>query len=204
MTSTNNAKTAATRPLTISRAFAAPRERVFACWSSAERMKRWFSPEGVDVPEAEIDFRPGGAFVICMRLPDGTEHWCRGAFGEIVPPEKLTFDCEVSAGGKPGFFVRTLVLFANEDAGARMTVEQSYEIYDDAFRSASRARPKAGARRWTSWSARSPATKPRSRPPFAALSRSNGCSRRRRRKCSRRSPTRALRAAGSAAAMTTQ
>ncbi len=133
MTSTNSAK-AATRPLTISRVFAAPRELVFQAWSSAERMKRWFSPEGVDVPEAEIDCRPGGAFVICMRLPDGTEHWCRGAFGEVVPPEKLTFDCEVSAGGKPGFRVRTIVLFAAEGAGARMTVEQSYEITDEAFR----------------------------------------------------------------------
>ena len=117
MTSTTDAKTAAPRPLTISRTFAAPRERVFACWSSAERMKRWFSPEGVDVPEAEIDCRPGGAFVICMRMPDGTEHWCRGAFGEVVPPERLTFDCEVSTGGKPGFLVRTLVLFADRRRG---------------------------------------------------------------------------------------
>jgi len=97
-------------------------------------MKRWFSPEGVEVPEAEIDFRPGGAFVICMRMPDGTEHWCRGAFGEVVPVERLTFNCEVSAGGKTGFLVRTLVLFAVDGAGTRMTVEQSYEIYDEAFR----------------------------------------------------------------------
>jgi len=134
MTPTTDAKAAAPRTLTISRVFAAPRELVFQAWSSAERMKRWFSPEGVEVPEAEIDCRAGGAFVICMRLPDGTEHWCRGAFGEVVPPEKLTFDCEVSAGGKPGFLVRTAVLFATEGAGSRMTVEQSYEIYDEAFR----------------------------------------------------------------------
>jgi uncharacterized protein YndB with AHSA1/START domain len=134
MTSTTNAKIAAPRPLTLSRTFAAPRERVFACWSSAERMKRWFSPEGVDVPEAEIDCRPGGAFVICMRMPDGTEHWCRGAFGEVAPPERLSFDCEVSTGGKVGFRVHTLVEFAAEHGATRMSVEQSYEIYDPAFR----------------------------------------------------------------------
>jgi len=134
MTSTTDAKTPAPRSLTIARTFAAPRERVFACWRSAESMKRWFSPEGVEVPEAEIDCRPGGAFVICMRMPDGTEHWCRGAFGEVAPVERLTFDCEVSTGGKTGFLVRTIVLFAVDGAGTRMTVEQSYEIYDPAFR----------------------------------------------------------------------
>jgi uncharacterized protein YndB with AHSA1/START domain len=136
MTSTTDAKTAAPRSLTISRAFAAPRELVFQCWTSAERMKRWFSPEGVEVSDAEIDFRPGGVIAVCMRLPDGTEHWSRGLFGEIVPPEKLTFEGEVSAGGKPRFFVRTTVRFAAEGAGCRMTVEQSYEIFDPAFRSA--------------------------------------------------------------------
>jgi len=134
MTSTTNAKAAAPRSLTISRTFAASRDRVFACWSSAERMKRWFSPEGVDVPEAEIDCRSGGAFVICMRMPDGTEHWCRGAFGEVVPPERLSFDCDVSTGAKVGFRVHTVVGFAADGAGCRMSVEQSYEIYDPAFR----------------------------------------------------------------------
>ena len=124
MTSTTNAKIAASRPLTLSRTFAAPRERVFACWSSAERMKRWFSPEGVDVAEAEIDCRPGGAFVICMRMPDGTEHWCRGAFGDVVPVERLTFNCDVSTGGKVAFHVATLVLFAVDGAGTRMTVRE--------------------------------------------------------------------------------
>ncbi len=136
MTSPTDAKAAPPRSLTISRAFAAPRELVFQCWTSAERMKRWFSPEGVDVPEAEIDCRAGGAFVICMRMPDGTEHWCRGAFGEVVPPERLSFDCDVSTGGKVGFRVRTSVVFTTEGAGSRMSVEQSYDIYDPAFRNA--------------------------------------------------------------------
>jgi uncharacterized protein YndB with AHSA1/START domain len=126
----------ADKPLVISRVFAAPREVVFKAWSSAEHIKRWFSPEGAEVSEAEVEFRPGGAIAVCMRLPDGTEHWSRGRFGEIVAPEKLTFEGEVSAGDKPGFFVRTTVLFADEGASCRMTVEQNYEIYDQAFRSA--------------------------------------------------------------------
>jgi uncharacterized protein YndB with AHSA1/START domain len=33
-------------PLVISRSFAAPRDLVFRAWSSAEHMKRWFSPAG--------------------------------------------------------------------------------------------------------------------------------------------------------------
>ena len=100
MTSPNDAKTAATAAVDdLARVRRAARTGLPG-WSSAERMKRWFSPEGVDVPEAEIDFRPGGAFVICMRMPDGTEHWSPRRFGEIVAPEKLSFDCEVSTGGK--------------------------------------------------------------------------------------------------------
>jgi uncharacterized protein YndB with AHSA1/START domain len=123
-------------PLRVSRVFAAPRETVFKAWSSADHIKRWFSPEGLDVPKAEVDFRPGGVFAVCMRMPDGVEHWSRGAFTEIVPPERLGFAGEVSTNGKRGFFARTVVLFAEEGPNTRLTVNQSYEIYDEAFRSA--------------------------------------------------------------------
>ena len=127
---------AAAKPLVVSRVFAAPREVVFKAWSSAEHIKRWFSPEGCDTPEAEIDFRPGGVFAVCMRMPNGAESWMRGAFTEIVAPERLSFTCDVIVDGKSRFSVSTNVVFANEHGGTRMTVTQSYEIHDDAFRSA--------------------------------------------------------------------
>jgi Activator of Hsp90 ATPase homolog 1-like protein len=76
-----------TEPLVISRTFAAPRDLVFRAWSSAEHMKRWFSPEGCSVPEAEIDFRAGGVFAVRMHLPTGEDHWARGAFDEVSPPD---------------------------------------------------------------------------------------------------------------------
>ncbi len=123
-------------PLVISRNFAAPRALVFKAWSSAEHIKRWFSPECFTVPDAEIDFRPGGVFAVCMRSPDGADSWSRGVFDEVAPPDRLSFSGHVAFDGVAKFAVRTLVLFEDAPGGARMTVRQEYEIFDPAFAAA--------------------------------------------------------------------
>ncbi len=121
------------KPLVISRTFAAPRDLVFKAWSSAEHMKRWFSPEGCTVPEAEIDFRPGGVFVICMHLPDGQDFWSRGNYIEVSPPDRLVFTAGVVVDGSKKFTAHTTVTFEAEGGGTRMTVRQVYDIHDEAF-----------------------------------------------------------------------
>ena len=128
-------------PLVVSRLFAAPRELVFKAWSHADHIKRWFSPEGCDVPEADIDFRPGGAFVSCMRLPDGTDNWCRGTFLEISPPERLVVEIGVEVDSVKRFTAHTAVNFAVEGAGTRMTVRQSYVFHDPAYIGAASGAP---------------------------------------------------------------
>jgi len=125
---------AKSEPLVISRTFPAPRALVFKAWSSAEHIKRWFSPEGCSVPEAEIDFRPGGVFAVCMHLPDGQDFWSRGHFGEVSPPDRLTFAAGVSVGGATKFTVDTTVTFEDDGAGTRMTVRQAFDIRDESFR----------------------------------------------------------------------
>jgi uncharacterized protein YndB with AHSA1/START domain len=126
-----------TKPeLVISRSFAAPRELVFKAWSSAEHMKRWFSPEGCSVPEATVDFRPGGVCEICMRLPDGQDFWSKGQYIEIAPPQRLVFESAVIVDGERKFAARTTVTFEAEGVGTRMTVRQAYEIFDPAFQNA--------------------------------------------------------------------
>jgi len=126
----------ASASLAISRNFAAPRALVFKAWSSADHIKRWFSPEGCEVPVAEVDFRPGGVFDVCMHLPDGQDFWSRGHFGEISPPERLTFASSVIVGGEKKFTVQTLVTFADDGAGTRMSVHQTFDIHDHSFRHA--------------------------------------------------------------------
>lgn len=118
-------------PLVISRLFAAPRELVFRAWSSAEHLKRWFCPAGFTVPEAEADFRVGGAFIICMRSPEGRNHWTRGKYAEIVATTRLVIDMNVCGDDERILFrAHTVVSFADEAHGTRLEVTQSYMILD--------------------------------------------------------------------------
>jgi uncharacterized protein YndB with AHSA1/START domain len=121
-------------PLRVSRVFSAPREIVFKAWSSADHIKRWFCPSGYSVPEATVEMRVGGRFEVCMRSPEGLEHWTEGTFTEVVAPERLTIDHHVidPCGGGPLFSAVTQVKFSAVDGGTRMDVEQTYTVNDPA------------------------------------------------------------------------
>ena len=120
-------------PLRISRVLHARRETVFRAWSSAEHVKRWFSPEGFTVSAATVEARVGGPFEVCMRSPQGDEHWMRGRFVEIVPPSRLAIDAEVSdSAGKKLFRAFTVVDFADTLGGTRLDVTQTYTFFDPA------------------------------------------------------------------------
>jgi uncharacterized protein YndB with AHSA1/START domain len=121
-------------PLRVSRVFFAPRETVFRAWSSAEHVKRWFCPSGYSVPEATVEMRVGGRFEVCMRPPEGMEHWTKGTFTEVVAPERLTIDHHVidPCGGGPLFSAVTEVKFSAVPDGTLMEVVQTYIVADMA------------------------------------------------------------------------
>jgi uncharacterized protein YndB with AHSA1/START domain len=79
------------RELVVTRVFDAPRGLVFAAWTEPERLKRWWGPKSFTMAYCEIDLRPGGVFLRCMRSPEGREFWVTGVFREVVVPEKLVF-----------------------------------------------------------------------------------------------------------------
>jgi uncharacterized protein YndB with AHSA1/START domain len=118
-------------PLETSRFFRAPPAHVFEAWSSAEHMRRWFSPEHLTVSHAVVDFRPGGAWEITMRAPDGQEFRSVGRYLEIAPPERLVFTLRVvDESGRTSFEALTTVTFAHVLGGTRMYVHQAYELLD--------------------------------------------------------------------------
>jgi uncharacterized protein YndB with AHSA1/START domain len=121
-------------PLCVSRVFPAPRETVFKAWSSADHIKQWFCPSGYSVPEAKVEMRAGGAFEVCMRSPEGVDHWTKGTFTEVVAPERLTIDHHVidPCGGGPLFSAVTQVKFSAAASGTLMEVVQTYTVADAA------------------------------------------------------------------------
>jgi uncharacterized protein YndB with AHSA1/START domain len=110
----------------LSRTFDAPRELVFKAWTEAEHLKQWFCPACFTVPEAVSEFRVGGRFEICMRGPDGTDHWTRGHYVEIEPGQRLVIDMDVLEGGEVLVRAHTVITFADAGHGTRMDVRQTY------------------------------------------------------------------------------
>src|SRR5580700_2538193 len=79
------------REVTITRLFDAPRELVFQAWTDPQHLAQWWGPKGFSNPICEADARPGGAWRIVMRGPDGAKYPCGGVYREIVESERLVF-----------------------------------------------------------------------------------------------------------------
>jgi uncharacterized protein YndB with AHSA1/START domain len=79
--------------LRIERTFNAPPDKVFAAWTSAEVLQRWWHADhSWETPIAEVDTRVGGAVRLVMRDPaDGSEYAGRGEYTVFDPPRRLAF-----------------------------------------------------------------------------------------------------------------
>ncbi len=123
---TSTATRSAERELVITRVFDAPRPLVFKAWTEPEHLVRWWGPQGFTTPSCTMDVRPGGAFRLCMRSPEGTDHWLRGVYREVVEPERLvcTWAWE-DAEGRPGHETVLTVTFAEQGAKTQLTLHQA-------------------------------------------------------------------------------
>jgi uncharacterized protein YndB with AHSA1/START domain len=80
-----------TRTLRLVRVFNAPRERVFDAWVHEEQFIQWMCPPTVHVDEVKLDVRPGGAWYLHGRKPNGNAFATSGKYVEVKRPERLSF-----------------------------------------------------------------------------------------------------------------
>lgn len=92
MTSRDQTVVTTDTELVLTRVFDAPRELVFAAYSSCEHLRNWWGPRSWPIVECTIDFRVGGVWHYCLRGPnEGDESWGRSVFREIVEPERIAY-----------------------------------------------------------------------------------------------------------------
>lgn len=77
--------------LVLRRVLKAAPERVFRAWTEPGQLARWLGPPGYTCPTHELDARPGGAYRIVMRSPEGEEHTVSGTYTQVDPPRRLAF-----------------------------------------------------------------------------------------------------------------
>lgn len=88
--------------LTLKYSFSAPIEKVWEALTSADKLKQWWSPTGMDSSYISVNFKEGGIFKYCMKGPDGKEFWGRGVYKIIDQPKFLSFlDTFTDSQGNP-------------------------------------------------------------------------------------------------------
>jgi uncharacterized protein YndB with AHSA1/START domain len=116
---------AGARELVITRVFDAPRELVFAAWTTREHLLNWAAPTGFAVVDCDGDLRPGGFWRETMRSPEGREYRNGGTYREILPPEKLVYTFAWEEDGKRGHETLVTVVFEDDGGKTKMTFRQA-------------------------------------------------------------------------------
>ena len=107
------------RELVLTRIINAPREKLFRAWTEPALITQWFTPPPWETIRAETDVRPGGAILIVMRGPDGTEVPNRGVYLDVAKNERIVSTDAYTSAWEPSAkpFMTTILTF--EDLGGK-------------------------------------------------------------------------------------
>ena len=74
----------------MKRVLGAAPSAVFAAFSEAKKLARWWGPQGFTIPSLEFQPRIGASYRIEMQPPEGGAFYLAGEFREVTPPQRLT------------------------------------------------------------------------------------------------------------------
>lgn len=92
---------------------------LFDAWTGPELLVRWWGPEHVTCPAAEVDLRVGGRYRIANRFSDGEIVWIDGEFEVIDPPRCLVYTWRL--GNDPDI-ERVTVRFISRDGATEVVI----------------------------------------------------------------------------------
>lgn len=80
------------RELLLTRTLNAPVELVWEAWSMPEHIANWWGPSDFTTTISAMDMRPGGAWILVLHGPDGTDYANESTFGEVVLHKKIVYE----------------------------------------------------------------------------------------------------------------
>ena len=97
---------------------------VYQTWIDPEHIQNWYGPQMFTISRCEVDPTPGGAYLVMMLGPDGSEYPTEGVFKELVENEKLVLIlfADKDADGNYTFEMLNTITFEDEDGKTRMTL----------------------------------------------------------------------------------
>jgi uncharacterized protein YndB with AHSA1/START domain len=115
------------REISMSRAFDAPREMVFAAFTKPDLVRRWLlGPDGWSMPVCELDVRAGGTYRYVWRNDaDRSEFGMRGTYREVRPPERIVHVESFDEPWYPGEAIVTTT-FVEEAGSTTVTMRIVY------------------------------------------------------------------------------
>jgi uncharacterized protein YndB with AHSA1/START domain len=124
MSASKTTTSAKDRDLILTRVIDAPRDKVFTAWTDPALLKQWFAPRPWTTPIVETDVRVGGATLLVMRGPEGTEVPSRGVYLEVVQNERLVFTDAFTKAWEPSEkpFMTVELIFEEQDGKTRYAV----------------------------------------------------------------------------------
>lgn len=111
-----------------SREIPASPDQVFAAFSDAERLARWWGPAGFTNTFTICEFRPGGRWSFVMHGPEGGHHPNEIVFAEIEPSARVVVRHE----SKPKY--RLVITLRPSAGGTTVSWDQTFDDPDVASR----------------------------------------------------------------------
>lgn len=129
------AKDLAARQMRVTRHFDAPVDLVWKAWTQSDILDEWWAPRPWKTNTVKMNFSNGGHWLYYMQGPDGSRHYCRADYSNIVTGKSFEgYDAFCNENGVPNTEMpRTLwkVSFKPVPGGTEVLAELTYSTQAD-------------------------------------------------------------------------
>ncbi len=111
----------------ISREIYAPIELVWLNWSKAERLSKWYGPDGFSITTDSFEFKAGGEWIFNMHGPDGTLFPNKIIYENIKPLKEISIIHTGNAGGVDISFTQRIIFEKLGEVATKITMNSVFE-----------------------------------------------------------------------------